>query len=115
MLRITFQQDDTICRLKLAGRLCGPWVLETEHAWRSSSRIGKQIEVDLRELTGIDEFGRELLSAMYQAGARLVVEGVWMKGLIEEITANQPIHAPMGRSRKKKVPLDPCSKSRRNK
>jgi hypothetical protein len=51
---------------------------------------------------------------MYQAGARLVVEGVWMKGLVEEITANQPIDVPMGQSRKKKVPADPSSKSRRN-
>jgi hypothetical protein len=114
MLRITVDQDDTSCRLKLAGRLCGLWVAETKRVWRSSPCLGKQIEVDLRELTSIDDYGRELLSAMYQAGARLVVEGVWMKGLIEEITADQPIHAPMGQSRKKKVPADPCSKSRRN-
>ena len=114
MLRIIVDQDDRSCRLKLAGRLCGLWVAETERAWRSSPCLGKQIEVDMRELTSIDDSGRELLSAMYQAGARLVVEGVWMKGLVEEITANQPIDAPMGQSRKKKVPADPSSKSRRN-
>ena len=102
------------CRLKLAGRLCGLWVAETKRAWHSSPCLGEPIEVDMRELTSIDDCGRELLSAMYQAGARLVVEGVWMKGLVEEITANQPIDAPMGQSRKKKVPADPCSKSRRN-
>jgi len=94
MLRITVDQDDTSCRLKLAGRLCGLWVAETKRVWRSSPCLGKQIEVDLRELTSIDDYGRELLSAMYQAGARLVVEGVWMKGLVEEIAANQPIDAP---------------------
>jgi hypothetical protein len=110
MLRITVDQDDTSCRLKLAGRLCGLWVAETKRVWRSSTCPGKQIEVDMRELTSIDDSGRELLSAMYQAGARLVVEGVWMKGLVEEITANSANWAVA----EKKVPADPCSKSRRN-
>ena len=105
MLRITVDQDDTSCRLKLAGRLCGLWVAETERAWRSSPCLGRQIEVDMRELTSIDDYGRELLSAMYQAGARLVVEGVWMKGLVEEITANSANWAVV----EKKVPADPCS------
>jgi hypothetical protein len=114
MLRITVDQDDASCRLKLAGRLCGLWVAETKRAWRSLPCPGKQTEVDMRELTSIDDQGRELLLAMYQAGARLVVEGVWMKGLVDEITGNQPIDAPKGQSRKKKVPADPCSGSRRN-
>jgi len=96
MLRIIVDQDDRSCRLKLAGRLCGLWVAETERAWRSSPCLGKQIEVDMRELTSIDDSGRELLSAMYQAGARLVVEGVWMKGLVEEITANSANRCPSG-------------------
>ena len=96
MLRIIVDQDDRSCRLKLAGRLCGLWVAETERAWRSSPCLGKQIEVDMRELTSIDDYGRELLSAMYQAGARLVFEGVWMKALVEEITANSANRCPNG-------------------
>ena len=114
MLRITIQEESTYCRLALAGRLEGPWVLETEYAWRSSRRSGRQIELDMRQLTGVDDAGRELLLAMHLAGVRLVVEGVWMKGLVEEITGNQPIDVPMGRSRKTKVPADTCSGSRRN-
>jgi hypothetical protein len=101
MLRITVHEDGMLCRLELAGRLGGPWVAETEHAWRSSLCSGKQIEIDMRELTGVDDAGRELLLAMHLAGVRLVVEGVWMKALVEEITGNQPIDAPMGQSRKK--------------
>jgi hypothetical protein len=54
----------------------------------------------MRGLTSIDDYGRELLSAMYQAGAHLVVEGVWMTALIEEITGKQPIDASIGQSRK---------------
>ena len=101
MLRVTIHEESTYCRLVLAGRLEGPWVLETEYAWRSSLRSGRQIELDMRQLAGIDDAGRELLLAMHLAGVRLVVEGVWMKGLVEEITGNQPIDAPLGQSRKK--------------
>ena len=102
MLRITIHEDDKACRLELAGRLEGPWVLETEYAWRSLLRLGRQIELDMRQLTRVDDAGRELLSAMHLAGVRLIVEGVWMKSLIEEITGEQPLrrlHAEGGGER----------------
>ena len=89
--------------MKLAGRLCGPWVAEAEHAWRSSTCRGQQIELDMRDLTGVDDAGRELLSAMHVAGVRLVVEGVWMKGLIAEITGNEPVDGARGLSLGKKI------------
>lgn len=91
MLRITVYEDAGVCRLKLAGRLGGPWVLETEKAWRSAlCSTAKQIEIDMREVTGIDGPGRELLASMHQAGARLVAQGVEMVALVEEISGNQP-------------------------
>ena len=65
-------------------------------------------------MTGVDDAGRELLLAMHLAGVRLVVEGVWMKALVEEITGNQTIDATMGQSRKKKVLADQRSGNRRN-
>jgi hypothetical protein len=90
MLRITVHENSAQCRLELAGRVEGPWVPELEHAWRSSSWLGKEIEVDMRDVTGVDDAGRELLAAMHLAGARLVAEGVWMRALVEEITRKQP-------------------------
>src|SRR5260370_2217262 len=91
MLQVTVHEDGTFCRLQLAGRLAGPWVLETEYAWRSALHSGRQIELDMRRLTGLDDTGRELLLVMNLAGVRLIVEGVWMKGIVEEITEDQPI------------------------
>jgi hypothetical protein len=114
MLRITIHDLGTVCRLELAGRLEGPWVGETEHAWRSLLWPDKQMEVDLRQLTGIDGSGRELLSAMYQAEASFIGEGVWMTALIEELTAENHFNPTTRRSPRKKVPADPSSKSRRN-
>ena len=92
MLRVTVHEDGRLCRLELAGRLGGPWVAETEHAWRLSSFPEKQIEVDMRQVTGVDDAGRKLLSAMHQAGARLIAVGVAMTTLVEEITGKQPFN-----------------------
>jgi hypothetical protein len=86
MLRITVHKDDTLCRLKLAGRLGGPWVAETKNAWHSAlSSATKRIEIDLKEVTAVDNEGRELLALMHRAGARLVAQGVEMTALVEEI------------------------------
>jgi hypothetical protein len=112
MLRVTIHKDGWVCRLELAGRLVGPWVFETECAWRSLLRSGRQIEVDVKQLTGVDDAGRELLLAMHLAGARLVVEGVWMKAVIAEITGDHPIDGTI-RSRKKKALAKQHSGSRR--
>jgi hypothetical protein len=86
MLRITVQEDLTLWRLHLSGRLAGAWVAETENTWREAPVSGRQVEVDLREVTCIDEAGRRLLQAMNQAGARFIAKGVAIEALVEEIT-----------------------------
>jgi len=86
MLRITIQDDGTLWRLHLSGRLAGAWVAETENTWRTAPVSGRRVEVDLREVKCIDEAGRRLLQAMNQAGARFIAKGVAMDALVEEIT-----------------------------
>ena len=109
MLRITLQQDGTQSRLRLAGRLSGPWVGETESVWRSASYSDREIEVDVTEVTGVDSAGRELLAAMHRAGARLIAEGVWMTALIEEISREQPLDVTK-RRRRRILPKDEDSR-----
>ena len=86
MLRITLHEDGTLCRLHLAGRLVGPWVAETENTWRCALVSGRPVEIDIKEVTGLDEAGRCLLRAMNQQGARIIAKGVAMEALVEEIT-----------------------------
>ena len=86
MLRITVQEDIVLWRLHLSGRLADAWVAETENTWRSALVSGRRIEVDLREVTGIDEAGRCLLRAMNQDGACFIAKGVAMEALVKEIT-----------------------------
>jgi hypothetical protein len=104
MLRITVYQDGGRYRLKLAGKLGGPWVGETEKVWRSAPCSIKEIELDMREVTGIDEAGRELLIAMHEAGAHFVVQGGAMTALIEEITGKQPFDGVKRRRTKEPSP-----------
>ncbi len=103
MLRITIHEDGKVCRLELAGRLEGPWVAETENAWRFSLGPDRKLEVDLRQLTGVDKAGRDLLAAIHLAGACLIVEGVWLTALIGELTS-QPCGDVMVQSSSKKLP-----------
>lgn len=91
MLRITVQEDGTLWRLHLSGRLAGAWVAETESTWRSAGVSGRRVEIDMTEVTWIDEAGRCLLQAMNQAGARFFAKGVAMEALVEEITG-KPAH-----------------------
>jgi hypothetical protein len=88
MLRITVQEDGTLWRLHLAGRLEGAWVAETENTWLSAPVSGRRIEIDMREVIWIDAAGRRLLKAMNQAGARFIAKGVAMEALVEELTGN---------------------------
>ena len=93
MLRITVHEDGGQCRLELAGKLGGPWVAETKNVWLSTPCLGKEIEVDMRQVTGVDNAGRELLAAMHRAGARFTAKGLAMAALIVEITGKQPSNA----------------------
>ena len=112
MLRITLHNDDTKCRLELAGKLAGPWVAETEKVWRSVSCSGKEIELNMREVTGIDDAGRKLLIAMHEAGARFVVQGVAMTALIEEITGGITGKQPFNRAKRWRQTKEPSPEPR---
>jgi ABC-type transporter Mla MlaB component len=114
MLRITIHEDGKVCRLELAGRLEGPWVAETEKAWRASLRPEQKIEIDLRQLTSVDNAGRDLLAAFHRSGARLIVEGVWMTALLGDLTS-QLCEGAVVQSSRKKVPHKPTSRQQESK
>ena len=113
MLRITVHEDGGQCRLELAGKLGGPWVAETENVWLSMLCSGEKIEVDMREVTGVDDAGRELLAAMHRAGACFTAEGLAITALIEEITGKEPLNATGRQRRNKGHPKNEDSRTRR--
>ena len=113
MLRITIYDDGKVCRLELAGRLEGPWVAETENAWRFSLGPDRKIEVDLRQVTGIDKAGHDLLAAIHLAGACLIVEGVWLTALIGDLTSQHSCEDAMVQSSSKRPSRRSTSCNRR--
>ena len=65
----------------------------------------------MREVTGVDDAGHELLAAMHQAGACFTAEGVAMTALIDQITGKQPLNATERQRRKKGLPKDKDSRT----
>lgn len=114
MLRITIHEDGKVCRLELAGRLDGPWVAETEKAWRGSLGADRKTEMDLRQPTGIDDAGRDLLATIQRAGACLIVEGVWMTALLDELISERPCEGAKPQSLAKKVRRRRASRQQEN-
>lgn len=100
MLRITVHEQDATWRLQLEGKLAGAWVLEAKNIWQSAPASGRRIEVDLTDVTAVDDAGQQLLQQMHRAGAQLVAKGVAMRALVGEVTGTSPAGASICRLRR---------------
>ncbi len=88
MLRVTTEEKDGEVRLRLEGRLAGPWVEEVERSWRAAlAALGsRRLVVDLEEVAFVDAAGQELLAEMSRQGGRLSAGCPLMKYVISGIT-----------------------------
>lgn len=89
MLRITIDERPTEQRWILQGRLVGPWVAELETSWKKACNgfNARKCVLDLSEVTRVDDSGEKLLMEMKRAGVELFACGVYMKYVVEEISA----------------------------
>ncbi|MGH9328330.1 MAG: hypothetical protein ACRD2B_16805 [Terriglobia bacterium] len=87
MLKITIEKETGRTKLKLEGKLAGPWVSEFERSWMEveTGCPGNSFTVDLTEVIFIDPEGQKLLGRMYCRGVRLQGSGVLIKNIIERI------------------------------
>ena len=67
MLRITIDDEANPVRLKLEGRIVGPWVAELDRTWQSlgPSLGARKLCIDLCDVSYIDREGRQVLAEMY--------------------------------------------------
>ena len=87
MLRITTDCCKDTVRLRLEGRLTGPWVQELEHCWMElSSGQRKGAVVDLAGVIAIGEDGRPLLVTMWEQGAVFHATNCLTRSIVENIT-----------------------------
>jgi hypothetical protein len=71
MLRITADESRMPVRLRLEGKLTGPWVAELAQVYRERRPDGAGFVFDLEGLTGADEAGRSLLTAIRNDGVAI--------------------------------------------
>ncbi len=96
MLRITTYQNSGTTRLKLEGKLKGPWVLELESCWRSLPDNSRLI-VDLADVEFVDNAGRYLLALMHDRGVGFITSTPMVEQLVADLDnaltgpANGPI------------------------
>src|SRR5579863_8635155 len=85
MLKITVKRDDERSTLMLEGKLAGPWVAELQNSWDGEQASGKQISLDLNEVTFVDAEGKALLTKLHEEGAKLISRGCLMRSIVARI------------------------------
>ncbi len=89
MLRIRTIDEPRTVRLKLEGKVIREWIPEARRVWMEVSN-GKEMVIDLLDVTFVDDWGRKLLTEMHASGACLVGCGPMIGGLLEEIQREKP-------------------------
>jgi outer membrane protein len=84
MLKITVQRDETKSSLLIEGKLAGPWVAEVRNAWEVERASGKEVLVDLNEVTFVDAEGKALLTKLHEAGATLICKGCLTRAIVAQ-------------------------------
>jgi hypothetical protein len=86
MLKITIQTETRSTRLKLEGRLTGPWVEELRRCWDAAANVvAGDVIVDLTGVTYIDARGKALMTRMWEGGARFHAVGCLTRSIVDEI------------------------------
>ncbi|ULA60706.1 MAG: hypothetical protein LZF60_270031 [Nitrospira sp.] len=87
MLKITVSNEHPGITFTLSGRLVGPWVQELRQCWtRAEFDDPTHCQIDLREVTFIDEAGRTLLSQMDREGVRIHAKGCMTKAIVQDLS-----------------------------
>ena len=105
MLRVTIHDGSKELRIRLEGRLAGPWVREVETCWEQSlaSAGRRALIVDLRNVDFVDAAGERLLACMHRHGARLIACGAMMSHVVFEIAGCGEAGGPAVDSRSESV------------
>ena len=87
MLRVTVEERGSQVVFRVEGKLKGPWVIELDSCWRSTSSLGggKTFAVDLDGVYFIDEPGKALLTEMSRAGVELIATESMMRSTVQQI------------------------------
>ena len=95
MLRISTVEARNERRLVLEGKLISPWTVELRKACEKSRQDlkGRELIVDLKNLTVISEEGENLLAALMNDGVRFRCSGVFTRQVLRQVARGRA-HRP---------------------
>ncbi|HTX38555.1 MAG TPA: hypothetical protein VME43_26190 [Bryobacteraceae bacterium] len=119
MLKITIYPSAMETRLRLEGKLAGPWVGELRQAWLQCGRAeagpeGHATVLDLREVDFVDPEGQALLTEMHGRGVRLEASCPLIQHLVEEIAGGCECATVEGKSAGRRDAIDSSNPARRH-
>jgi len=87
MLRILAIEDSNEQRLVLEGKLIAPWTTEVRSACERARQNleGRELIVDLKNLTVISEQGEDLLAALMSEGVKFRCRGLFAKHVLRQV------------------------------
>jgi len=88
MMRVTVRNEVNSTTIEVEGKLTSDWVLPVFETWTRVAAAGKQIVLNLSDVSAVDSHGRRLLMEMHRRGVHLVGSGLVIRALIEEILAD---------------------------
>jgi hypothetical protein len=87
MFRISITDTPSRRTLVVEGDLTGPWVAELGTTWRNAGREleGRDLIIDLRNLTVISRAGEEAIFDLMKKGAKFTCGGVLTRHVVKQL------------------------------
>ena len=91
MLRILAIEGSNEQRLVLEGKLIAPWTTEVRRACEKArqSLEGRELVVDLKNLTVISEEGEDLLAALMSEGVKFRCRSLFAKQVLRQVARRE--------------------------
>ena len=87
MFKISIVESARRRRLVLQGKLVPPWTAEVERAWQSAGERlgGRELVIDLTDVTVISSDGEKTLFKMMKDGAKFTCDGVLTRHVLKQL------------------------------
>jgi hypothetical protein len=87
MLKISILNTPSYRRLVIEGKLVDPWASVLTTVWRQATADlnGRELVIDVKCLTAINEDGEQVLLELMKEGARFRSSGVFTKQVLKRV------------------------------
>jgi hypothetical protein len=97
VLRLSQSEGRSQIRIQLSGGLVGEYARLAERCCLEALAAGKRVQVLLRQVTAVDEAGRQLLSTLMRRGVRLRAVDLYCKELLKALRRSLGPRLPVSR------------------